>query len=241
MLGLRAQSSGEVRVLGGTAGRRGRRREDRRHAADLRPSGGGEGRRAGRAVPPAATAARAASRSCSPWPGSPTWRVSRWTSSRRPDAAGAVRPGAGGPPGPALPRRAHGGAGRGGAAPLLAVAAHHRRRGDDRAVRHPLPGRGGRQRQPGHRDQPRPGDRRRHARQIKASTSVRTLRAATRRPDPAVLLALPGVADVSVQGDAVAIRTTDADATLHAWYALGRPIPRPGGRRGRPGGGRCSR
>jgi ABC-2 type transport system ATP-binding protein len=39
-----------------------------------------------------------------------------------------------------------------------------------------------------------------------------------------VLLALPGVADVSVQGDAVAIRTTDADATLHAWYALGRPI-----------------
>jgi len=32
------------------------------------------------------------------------------------------------------------------------------------------------------------------------------------------------VADVSVQGDAVAIRTTDADATLHAWYALGRPI-----------------
>jgi len=60
--------------------------------------------------------------------------------------------------------------------------------------------------------------------QIKASTSVRTLRAATPGPDPAVLLALPGVADVSVQGDAVAIRTTDADATLHAWYALGRPI-----------------
>ena len=50
--------------------------------------------------------------------------------------------------------------------------------------------------------------------QIKASTSVRTLRAATPGPDPAVLLALPGVADVSVQGDAVAIRTTDADATL---------------------------
>jgi ABC-2 type transport system ATP-binding protein len=60
--------------------------------------------------------------------------------------------------------------------------------------------------------------------QIKASTSVRTLRAATPGPDPAVLLALPGAADVSVQGDAVAIRTTDADATLHAWYALGRPI-----------------
>jgi ABC-2 type transport system ATP-binding protein len=60
--------------------------------------------------------------------------------------------------------------------------------------------------------------------QIKASTSVRTLRAETPGPDPAVLLALPGVADVSVQGDAVAIRTMDADATLHAWYALRRPI-----------------
>ena len=59
---------------------------------------------------------------------------------------------------------------------------------------------------------------------IKSSTSVRTLRAATPGPDPAVLLGLPGVADVSVQGDAVAIRTTDADATLHAWYGLGRPI-----------------
>jgi ABC-2 type transport system ATP-binding protein len=59
---------------------------------------------------------------------------------------------------------------------------------------------------------------------IKASTSVRTLRAATPAPDPAALLALPGVADVSVQGDAVTIRTSDADATLHDWYRLGRPI-----------------
>jgi ABC-2 type transport system ATP-binding protein len=59
---------------------------------------------------------------------------------------------------------------------------------------------------------------------IKASTSVRTLRAATPGPDPAALLTLPGVADVSVQGDAVTIRSTDADTTLHAWYALGRPI-----------------
>jgi ABC-2 type transport system ATP-binding protein len=59
---------------------------------------------------------------------------------------------------------------------------------------------------------------------IKSSTSARTLRAATPGPDPAALLTLPGVADVSVQGDAVAIRTTDADATLHAWYGLGRPI-----------------
>jgi ABC-2 type transport system ATP-binding protein len=59
---------------------------------------------------------------------------------------------------------------------------------------------------------------------IKSSTSVRTLRAATPGPDPATLLALPGVADVSVQGDAVTIRTTDADATLHAWYGLRRPV-----------------
>jgi ABC-2 type transport system ATP-binding protein len=59
---------------------------------------------------------------------------------------------------------------------------------------------------------------------IKASTSVRTLRAATPGPDPAVLLSLPGVADVYVRGDAVTIRSTDADATLHAWYGLGRPI-----------------
>jgi ABC-2 type transport system ATP-binding protein len=59
---------------------------------------------------------------------------------------------------------------------------------------------------------------------IKAGTSVRTLRAATPGPDPAALLTLPGVANVSVQGDAVTIRTTDADATLPAWYGLGRPI-----------------
>ena len=59
---------------------------------------------------------------------------------------------------------------------------------------------------------------------IKASTSVRTLRAATPGPDPAMLLGLPGVADVYVRGDAVTIRTTDADATLPAWYGLGRPI-----------------
>ena len=59
---------------------------------------------------------------------------------------------------------------------------------------------------------------------IKASTSARTLRAASPGPDPAALLTLPGVADVSVHGDAVTIRTTDADATLPAWYGLGRPI-----------------
>ena len=39
-----------------------------------------------------------------------------------------------------------------------------------------------------------------------------------------MLLGLPGVADVYVRGDAVTIRTTDADATLPAWYGLGRPI-----------------
>src|SRR5437762_2217985 len=59
---------------------------------------------------------------------------------------------------------------------------------------------------------------------IKASTSTRTLRAVTPGPDPATLLTLPGVADVGVQGDAVTIRTTDPDATLHAWYGLGQPI-----------------
>ena len=59
---------------------------------------------------------------------------------------------------------------------------------------------------------------------IKASTATRTLRAVTPGPDPAALLTLPGVADVGVRGDGVTIRTTDADATLHAWYGLGRPI-----------------
>ena len=59
---------------------------------------------------------------------------------------------------------------------------------------------------------------------IKASTSTRTLRAVTPGPDPATLLTLPGVAGVGVRGDGVTIRTTDADATLHAWYGLGRPI-----------------
>lgn len=60
--------------------------------------------------------------------------------------------------------------------------------------------------------------------EIKASTSTRALRALTPSPDPAALLALPGVTDVSVDGDAVTIRTADADATLHAWYALGQRI-----------------
>jgi ABC-2 type transport system ATP-binding protein len=60
--------------------------------------------------------------------------------------------------------------------------------------------------------------------QIKAGTSGRVLRAVTPGPDPSLLLALPGVADVAIRGEAVTIRTTDADATLHAWYGLGRPI-----------------
>jgi ABC-2 type transport system ATP-binding protein len=61
--------------------------------------------------------------------------------------------------------------------------------------------------------------------QIKSGTSGRTLRAVMPdHPEPGLLLALPGVTDVRVQGTAVTIRTTDADATLHAWYGLGRPI-----------------
>ena len=39
-----------------------------------------------------------------------------------------------------------------------------------------------------------------------------------------MLLKLPGVTDVVVSGDAVTVRTSDADATLPALYALGRPI-----------------
>ena len=105
-----------------------------------------------------------------------------------------------------------------------AVAADHRRAGHHGAVRHPLPAGGRRERQPDHRGQPGPGARRRHAGRIKASTSTRTLRAVTPGPDPATLLTLPGVAGVGVRGDGVTIRTTDADATLPAWYGLGRPI-----------------
>ena len=60
--------------------------------------------------------------------------------------------------------------------------------------------------------------------QIKAYTATRTLRFTTPAPDPALLLRLPGVADVLVNGEAVTIRTADADATLPALYRLGLPV-----------------
>jgi len=60
--------------------------------------------------------------------------------------------------------------------------------------------------------------------QIKAYTANRTLRFTTPAPDPAQLLRLPGVADVLVNGDAVTVRTADADATLPALYGLGLPV-----------------
>jgi len=60
--------------------------------------------------------------------------------------------------------------------------------------------------------------------QIKAFTATRTLRFSTQAPDPSELLKLPGVTDVVVNGDAVTMRTSDADGTLPALYALGRQI-----------------
>ncbi len=60
--------------------------------------------------------------------------------------------------------------------------------------------------------------------QIKAYTATRTLRFTTPAPDPALLLRLPGAADVLVNGEAVTIRTADADATLPALYRLGLPV-----------------
>jgi ABC-2 type transport system ATP-binding protein len=60
--------------------------------------------------------------------------------------------------------------------------------------------------------------------QIKAYTSVRTIRFSTPVPDTSALLRLPGVNDVVASGDAVTIRSGDADATLPALYALGQPV-----------------
>jgi ABC-2 type transport system ATP-binding protein len=60
--------------------------------------------------------------------------------------------------------------------------------------------------------------------EIKGYTSIRTIRFTMPEPDPSVLLKLPGVMDVSANGDAVAVRSGDADATLPAMYALGRPV-----------------
>jgi hypothetical protein len=39
-----------------------------------------------------------------------------------------------------------------------------------------------------------------------------------------VLLKLPGVMDVAASDDAVTVRSGDADVTLPALYALGRPV-----------------
>jgi ABC-2 type transport system ATP-binding protein len=60
--------------------------------------------------------------------------------------------------------------------------------------------------------------------QVKSYTAARSIRFTTPAPDPAVLLRLPGVGDVHVNGAAVTVRSADADATLPALYALGRPI-----------------
>ncbi len=60
--------------------------------------------------------------------------------------------------------------------------------------------------------------------QIKAYTSIRTIRFSTPAPDTSALLRLPGASDVVASGEAVTIRSGDADATLPALYALGRPV-----------------
>jgi ABC-2 type transport system ATP-binding protein len=60
--------------------------------------------------------------------------------------------------------------------------------------------------------------------QIKAFTATRTLRFSTPAPDPSQLLKLPGVTDVVVNGDTATVRTGEADDTLPALYALGRRI-----------------
>jgi ABC-2 type transport system ATP-binding protein len=56
---------------------------------------------------------------------------------------------------------------------------------------------------------------------VKATTSVRTIRAVLAEPDPAWLLTLPGVQQVSVHGRGVTLRSADADATVGAMYARG--------------------
>jgi ABC-2 type transport system ATP-binding protein len=60
--------------------------------------------------------------------------------------------------------------------------------------------------------------------QVKAYTSVRTIRFSTPAPDTSMLLRLPGVSGVSADGDTVTIRSGDADATLPALYGLARPV-----------------
>jgi ABC-2 type transport system ATP-binding protein len=60
--------------------------------------------------------------------------------------------------------------------------------------------------------------------QIKAYTSVRTIRFSTPAPHTSALLRLPRVNEVVASGEAVTIRSGDADATLPALYALGMPV-----------------
>lgn len=59
---------------------------------------------------------------------------------------------------------------------------------------------------------------------IKSRTGEHTVRCVLDDPDPALLLALPGVTNAAIRGRAVALRTTDPDATVAALYALGRPV-----------------
>lgn len=59
---------------------------------------------------------------------------------------------------------------------------------------------------------------------IKSRTGEHTVRCVLDDPDPALLLALPGVTNAATRGRAVALRTTDPDATVAALYALGRPV-----------------
>ena len=100
-----------------------------------------------------------------------------------------------------------------------------RRAGHHRAVRHALPRRGGRQRDPDHRGEPRPGRRRRHpvpdqGLHGQQDAALHHASARTRR----TCSGCPGSPTSLVNGDAVTVRTGDADATLPALYALGRPV-----------------
>ena len=161
LLGLSTPDAGEVRVFGMTPSEAIAPRRDRRDAADRcgdrradRPRARGDD---GLAVPDAARRRRdaRAGRHRRPRPADDQPPVGR------PDPAGALRRGDGQQPGPARARRADGGDGRRGARAVLADDAPLRRRRQDRAVRHPLPRGGRRQRRPDHPDGPRPGGGRR--------------------------------------------------------------------------------
>jgi len=61
-------------------------------------------------------------------------------------------------------------------------------------------------------------------RDVRAAAGARVVRFALSHPNPARLLDLPGVVDVSVNGQDVVLRTHDPDATVAALYAGGEPI-----------------